>query len=309
MIITQAALVGLYMGYKLDFNKALALESDGPALHQTLCLETTSDSPSEEYDWLGDMPIVQEHAEGAPSKLINLATSKHQIDNVTFDRIIALKKEQIEDDKHGLFRVRVTETGEGTRRAMDYTLARRMVAGFTTLKDYTGTTYFADSKPINKGSNVTFDNKDTKKLSVGNYEAALENLGKRTDAEGVSLNLGGAETTLVVGSKNRALGKKIVENKLVNGGEDNPNLNASKLKVWGYLDQLAADAWFVFITNRVRKPFIKQTRKSFAPSMCTDPNDSHVIKYNEFLFKIEGRMNIGAGESLLAFGSTGVDAA
>ena len=43
--------------------------------------------------------------------------------------------------------------------------------------------------------------------------------------------------------------------------------------------------------------------------MDTNPNSPHVMQFNEFLFKIEGRLNIGAGESLLSYGSTGADAA
>lgn len=310
MIVTRDSLTGLWRGYNLDFNKALGEEAGGtPALHQLLCMETKSAGVDEEYNFLGDLPIVQERKDGKPGKKINLAPSQHRIANVIFDRLIGLPKEDVERDKQGLFSGRVAEAGEGTRRSLDYTLAQRMVAGFTTLKDYTGTAYFAANKPINKASATTFSNLGTKKLSVGNYEAGLENLSNRTDAEGVSLNLGGSKTVLVVGSKNRALGKKIVENVLVNGGENNPNYQASELRVWGYLDQLAADAWFLFVTGRQRSAFIKQIEIPWRTSMDTNPNSPHVILNNEFLFKIEGRMNIGSGESLLSYGSTGADAA
>ena len=146
-------------------------------------------------------------------------------------------------------------------------------------------------------------------LFRSNYETALENIMSRTDAEGVSLNLGSAKTVLVVSSKNRSLGKQILENQLIGGGNSNPNFQASDLKVWSYLDALAADSWFLFAYGQVRKPWIKQVREAFGTSMDTTPNSPHVINQGEFLFKIRGRMNIGAGESLFSYGSTGADAA
>jgi len=309
MLITKASLSTLFLGLQLTLNKAVASEDGEPALHTELCMNSTSTGKVEQYPFLGDLPLVEEQAAGVPNKILNLVPSDFSIENVDLKRIIGINANDLKDDKLGLYTTRIQEAGEATRRALDYMLARRMTAGFTTLKDYTGKYYFDTAKPINDGSTVTFSNKDTKKLSVANYEAGLQNLMERQDAQGVSLNLGGSNTILVVSSRNRSLGKKILENQLINGGENNPNYQASKLRVWGYLDQLAPDAWFLFAAGQARKPFIMQEREKFYSSMTTDPNDSHVVRFDEYLFKIQGRMNIGAGDSLFAYGSTGADAA
>lgn len=309
MLITSAALATIFLGLKTTLNKAIASDEDGVALHQLLTMESSSDGKVEQYPFLGDLPLVEEADEGNQAKVHNLIPSDFSIPNVDFKRTIGIKENDLKDDKLGIYTQRITETGEATRRTLDYTLARRMVAGFTTLKDYTGKAYFDSGKVINKGSTVTFTNKGTKKLSAGNYEAAIQSIGERTDAQGVSLNLGGSKTILVVGSKYRATALNILEAQLIANGGTNVNYKASDLKVWGYLDQLAPDAWFLFAFNQARKPFIKQIRQKFESSMTTDPNDSHVLKHEEYLFKIKGRMNIGAGDSLFAYGSTGADAA
>lgn len=65
----------------------------------------------------------------------------------------------------------------------------------------------------------------------------------------------------------------------------------------------AGNPWFLLDMSKPIKPFIFQERRPFAFKSFDDPNDKHVFMNDEFVYGVDGRMNVGYGLWQLAFGS------
>lgn len=307
--LTPAYLQTLHRGLNMKFNKELSAQSSAPLLSDKLTVDTSSTGADEEYDWLGDMPILTE-IRGEQVKR-NLQSRQIIVTNKEFSCLIGLKKATLERDKAGLYGPRLKQVANAARRWFEDRLYSTMVVNgwSTAYPDWTGGAYFASNKKMGKDKQaLTFTNAATAALSATAFEAAIQNLMERTDANGKAMNLGAEGFTLVVGPKLLSTAKKIVKaENVAEGGVSVSNIHAgdAELVPWGYLRGDYDDYWFVFARDSARAAFIRQTEVPPASYMCTDPNDSYVMTNSEFLFQIYARGELGPGESLLSYGSTG----
>ncbi len=309
-LLTPGYLTLLQRGFSLVFNKELGAGADGlKPLSSILCIDQKSDGAEEEYDWLGDMPILSE-IKGDQTKK-NLQSRQIVIKNNEFSCLLGLKRAVLERDKAGLYNQRVKQLGQGARKWKEQRLFEVMVKrGFDNkFLDWTGKAYFAADKPMGKDAKAPkFTNASTAVFSASAYEAAIRSLQERVDSNGQPMGLGEEGFTLVVGPSLLPMAKKILKAEMVaEGGVSvtNVNVNTAELKPWGYLQGAYANYWFLFAKDSARAPFINQTEVPPATFMCTNPNDSHVMTFNEYLFQVYARGELGPGESLLAYGSTG----
>lgn len=65
----------------------------------------------------------------------------------------------------------------------------------------------------------------------------------------------------------------------------------------------AGAAWFLMDLSRAMKPIIKQTRRPFNLVRKDKPDDDNVFDRKEFVYGVEGRMNVGFGLWQFAWGS------
>ena len=65
----------------------------------------------------------------------------------------------------------------------------------------------------------------------------------------------------------------------------------------------AGAAWFLLETRRPLKPLIFQERRAFDFQAMIDPTDPNVFMKKEYVFGVEGRMNVGYGFHQMAYGS------
>ncbi len=306
-LLTPGYLTTAHRGLNAIFNKELTTDRGLPALHTVLCVATDSDGAEEEYDWMGDMPILRE-IQGEQTKR-NLQSRQMVITNREFSALIGLKRATMERDKMNLYRPRIQQIGSAAKKWFDKRLFDRMVVNGWNAKypDWTGTAYFNGTKPLGKDKKAaTFNNAATAALSVSAYQDAVTNLRSRVDANGETMDLGDEGFTLVVGPGLAATAKKIVKAETVvdsGAGVTNVNAGESELRIWNRLTGTYANYWFLFAHATGRSPFIAQTEVPPATYMCTDPNDSYVIQNGEFLFQVYARGEVGPGESLLAYGS------
>lgn len=185
-------------------------------------------------------------------------------------------------------------------------VASLLVNGFTQT-DYTGKAFFATAKKAHAKA-TAFSNLGTKKLSQTNFRAARENLIGRLNAEGRAMRLG-KDLVLVVSPKNQSTALEITKAETLNNSTNIDKGTARTLILPDLLALGADDTWYLCEAGSAMKPFIVQKELAPKSSMCTDPNDSHVIKTQEFIYQVYARHNAGYGLPELAYGSTGVDAA
>lgn len=62
--------------------------------------------------------------------------------------------------------------------------------------------------------------------------------------------------------------------------------------------------WYLFCTRRPMKPFIFQKRRDYTLVRMDSPNDENVFMRNEFLYGVDGRVNVGFGLWQMAVRST-----
>ncbi len=306
-LLTPAYLQTMHRGLNLTFNKELASGGNNvKPLSSELCLDTSSDGADEEYDWLGDMPVLTE-IQGEQTKR-NLQSRQMIITNREFSCLIGIKRAMLERDKMNLFTPRLKQVASAARKWFERRLYLAMVTrGWSaSYPDWTGGAYWGTNKPMGKDKKAaTFSNAGTSALTAAAYEAAVQSIRERVDAQGEPMNLGEEGFILVCGPKLESTAKKILKAEFISdgtaGGITNVNANTAELRVWGYLQGTYDDYWFLFARDSARSPFIKQTEVPPASYMCTDPNDSYVIQHGEFLFQIYARGELGPGESLLGY--------
>lgn len=77
---------------------------------------------------------------------------------------------------------------------------------------------------------------------------------------------------------------------------DHPvGLQGQEASVSNYISAGGNNPWYLLDTSKVLKPFILQTRRDYAFVAKTSLTDDNVIDKNEFVFGVDGRLNVGYG--------------
>ena len=269
-----------------------------------LSLQTTSTGAEEEYHWLGAIPGLKELV--GVVTIGNLIRHGFTIKNREWENTISIKRKDLDRDRLGVYTPLVKLMAEAAAYQPGELVASLLVNGFTTT-DYTGKNFFDATKKAHSKA-TAFSNKGTKKLSVANFRTARENLIGRLNAEGRAMRLG-KDLVLIVSPKNQSLALEITTAETLNNNTNIDRGTARTLILPDLLALSADDSWYLCEAGGAMKPFIVQKELEPVSSMCTDPNDSHVIKTQEFIYQVYARHNAGYGLPELAYGSTGADAA
>lgn len=271
---------------------------------QPLVLQVNSTGAEEEYHWLGAIPGLKELL--GEIQIKNLLNHQYTIKNKEWEDTIGIKRAAIERDNLGIYDPLIKGMAEAAKGQPGELVASLLVNGFSA-KDYTGSNFFAANKKAHAKAKV-FSNVGTKKLSADNFTAGRANLVSRVNAEGRAMRLG-KKLYLVVSPTYETLAKTILTAEKLN---DNTNIlrgTAEPLVLPELLTLNAEHAWFILEAGSAMKPLIVQTEKQPTTAMVTNPDDSHVVKFQEFIYQVYARHNAGYGLPELAYGSDGTQAA
>ncbi|MFW5490426.1 MAG: Mu-like prophage major head subunit gpT family protein [Desulfovibrio sp.] len=98
MIINQAALAGIGRGFKTIFNQAF---QGGQPQWPIVAMQAPSDGSEEDYKWLGAFPKMREWI--GERQVKNLSAFTYTIKNKPFESTISVDRDDIEDDKIGVY--------------------------------------------------------------------------------------------------------------------------------------------------------------------------------------------------------------
>lgn len=145
MIVNQANLANLFVGFKAAFNTGFRGIQPMWLKVATLVPSSTAE---EHYAWLGQWPKLREwlgdrHVKG-------LAAFDYTIRNKDYEATIAVKRPQIEDDTYGIFRPLFEEMGFAAAQHPDELVWALVAAGFATL-GYDGQNFFDTDHPVKDG--------------------------------------------------------------------------------------------------------------------------------------------------------------
>lgn len=144
MIITNATLTALAQGFNAAFKRGF--ESTTPSWQQ-VAMEIPSTSSAENYGWMKDLPGMREWV--GQRQYNNLEATAAQLSNKSWEHTIAVKRDDIEDDKLGIYSNLFAIQGEIVARHPDDLVWGLLAKGFTTT-GFDGQ-YFFDSDHVSHG--------------------------------------------------------------------------------------------------------------------------------------------------------------
>lgn len=292
MIVNQANLHGLTVGYSTAFNKRL---EDTQTNYQKVATVVPSATGEQDYKWLGQIPSMKEWI--GEREIQSLAAYDYLIKNKKFEMTYGVPRDDIEDDKYGVYTPLFANMGEAAALHPDDLVFRAMMNGFKE-KCYDGLPFFSES---HKSGSSVFSNKSSEKLSRDSYKKARTSIMSITGDKGKSLKL--VPDLLVVSPAQEETARLILEAEQIEG-TSNVLKGTAKILVEPMLAE-HPDYWFLLCTNRFLKPFIYQVRKQIKFVSLTKDTDENVFMLDEYLYGADGRSNAGYAFWQMAYGSTG----
>lgn len=296
MIINQANLHGLTVGYSTAFNKSFDTMQPN---YQKVATVVPSATGEQNYKWLGQIPGMREWV--GEREIQSLSAHDYTIKNKKFERTIGIPRDDIEDDKYGVYSVLFSQMGEAAAMHPDELVFGTMMDGFEK-KCYDGKEFFAENHELGR---KTYSNRGDERLSRDSYKKARKSMMSIKGDRGKSLKL--VPDLLVVSPALEEEARLILEADQISG-TTNVLKGTAKLHVEPILAE-HENYWFLLCTNRFLKPIIYQIRKKIKLVSLTKETDENVFMLDQFLYGVDGRSNAGYGFWQMAYGSTGEVAA
>jgi phage major head subunit gpT-like protein len=146
MIINQANLANLFIGYKASYQSAFdGVTPDYPAIST----QVPSTTRSEKYAWLGQWPQLREWIGDRHIK--NLETHDYTIKNRDFEATVAVDRNDIEDDQFGVYSPMMAEMGRAAATHPDELVFELLRNGFE-LPCFDGQPFFDHDHPVGDGT-------------------------------------------------------------------------------------------------------------------------------------------------------------
>lgn len=292
MIVNQQALQGISTGFKTIFNKAFA---EAKPLWDKIATKVPSETGEENYKWLGNIPRMREWI--GDRDIQNLTGSDYTIKNKDFELTIGVDRNDIEDDRIGIYTPIIQDIAQSTVTFPDELTFELLKGGFENAC-YDGQPFFSDKHKVGK---KTVSNKGTKKLSVASYSVARSSIMSLTDENGKSLKI--IPNLLVVAPGEEEMGRKILLADEIDGTTNVYKGTAELLVV----PELAGanTAWYLLCNSKPLKPLIYQERKAPKFDALIDDKDENVFMRKLYLYGVHARSNAGYGFWQMAYGSTG----
>ncbi len=153
-VITPAVIDAMNKGFNATFQKGLASFT---SLVPQIATIVNSTSSEEIYGWLGDIPKLREWIGDRQIKA--LAAKGYSIKNRKFEGTIGVSRDDIEDDKLGLYGPRIEMLGQSAAQHPDEILFELINAAFST-NCFDGQFFFDSDHPVGKeGATQSVSNK------------------------------------------------------------------------------------------------------------------------------------------------------
>ena len=292
MVVNQQTLHALAVGYNTAYNKGFdSIEKT----YDKIATTVPSSTSEQTYPWLGQMPGMKEWI--GEREIQKLAAHGYSIRNRKFEMTIAVPRDMIDDDTHGVFTPMFTQMGESAALHPQELVYECLKAGFVQ-KCYDEKPFFSAEHEVN---GVKYSNLSDQKLSAESYRAARTAMMGLVGDAGKPLGL--VPDLLVVPPALEYEANLILKADQING-TSNVLKDTAQLLVAPELADMP-DAWFLLCTKRFLKPLVYQERKKIKFTSFTKDTDPNVFLKDEYVYGADGRDNAGYGFWQMAQGSTG----
>lgn len=142
MIVNPQVLDLAFKGFKTVVTDAMM---NAPAHAKDVAMTVPSASRDETYGWLGAFPSMREWV--GPRHVQNLVANGFVIQNRKFESTLEITRDDIADDKLGLFKPMFAEMGQAAVRHPEELVFGLIASGFTTAC-YDGQNFFDTDHPV-----------------------------------------------------------------------------------------------------------------------------------------------------------------
>jgi phage major head subunit gpT-like protein len=300
MLINKSSLDALFTGLKLIFNNALTAQ---PGNWKLTATEVPSTGQGEDYAWLTRFPKFRKWV--GDKQIKNIEAGKYYRKNEDWETTIEVDRNDIEDDRLGIYNAQALSAGESAGELHDI-IIDDMKNGAFAATCFDGQYYYDTDHPV---GNASVSNKGTVALSAAtlgdaeaSYGAAREAIMGFKDEEGMPLRL--IPDTLEVPPALEAVARILCEAEKLVDGSSNPYRGTAKVLVNPALT--SSTQWMLHVTSKqALKPFIVQMRKAPTFVSQTDMNNDDVFSRRKFKYGAEARATGVYGFWQLSYGSTG----
>lgn len=150
MIVNAQVLDLAFKGFKTVVSDAMM---QAPAHAKDIAMTVPSVSRDETYGWLGSFPAMREWL--GPRHVKNLVANGFTIQNRKFESTLEITRDDISDDRLGIFKPMFAEMGQAAVRHPEELIFGLLASGFTT-NCYDGQFFFDTDHPVTDADgNVT----------------------------------------------------------------------------------------------------------------------------------------------------------
>nr|DAO37968.1 MAG TPA: major capsid protein [Caudoviricetes sp.] len=147
-VITSELLDAAFRGFKTSFQNGFA---GYKTLYESVATIVPSNTSAEDYGWLGTIPKLREWI--GDRVVHGLQAHGYRIVNRKFEVTVAVSRDDIEDDKIGLYGPRLEMMGNSAASHPDEVVFDLIRSGFAAVC-YDGQNFFDAEHPVGKDSNV-----------------------------------------------------------------------------------------------------------------------------------------------------------
>lgn len=301
MDLTSANLTALFTSYATLFAGAY---KQADVFYPQVATVMPSTSESITHAWMDRIPKLREWI--GPRQIQNAKTRDVIVVNKTFEETLAVPKEKIEDDQHGVYAPLAAALGQQAAKWPDQLVAAAIRANGLT---FDGKAMFANDHPTYApaGATQTYDNLLALALNAANFGTARASMMTTIGADGEPLQV--MPDLLVVPPQLEGVAREILNNQFIPNSAgtattENVWRGAAKLLV---IPELMADAttWYLFDTRNVIKPFMFQLRQAPNFVFRNKPTDDSMFWNKEAIFGVDARGVAAPSLPFLALKSVG----
>ncbi len=300
MLVNASSLQSIFTGLKTIFNNALKAV---PGNWQKTAMEVPSSGAGEEYAWLSRFPKMRKWVGDKAVK--SIAANKFYKANEDWETTIEVDRNDIEDDKIGIYQPQAMMAGESAGELHDIIVDDLKNNAFTQT-GLDGQYFYDTDHPVGAAS---VSNKITKALSAAtlaavdaSYGALRTSIMTLKDEEGMPLRL--VPDTLEVPPALEGVARIICEQDKLQDNSPNPYKGTAEVVVNPGLT--SSTAYFLHVAKKQSiKPFLVQMRKRPVFVQQTSSENDDVFNRRKFKYGAEARATGLYGFWQLSAGSTG----
>ena len=305
MLVNASTLQTIFTGLKTLFHNALKAT---PGNWQKTAMEVPSTGAGEEYASISRFPRMRKWI--GDKVIRNLKGQKYYVANEDWETTIAVKRNDIKDDKLGIYNNQALAAGESAGELNDIIVDDLKNNAFT--KECLDGQYFYDTDhPVDQpdGTVASVSNKITAVLSAANLAAAKASYGALReaimgfkDSEGMPLRL--IPDTFEVPAALESVAKILCNEDKLQDNSPNPYKGTAVVEVNPALT--SSTAYMLHVTKKQSiKPFLVQMRERPNFVQQTSEENDDVFMRAEYKFGAEARATGLYGFWQLSAGSTG----